>query len=155
VEPWTGGATPALAGPGLAGARHDLAALRGRAVLVQFWASWCEPCEAELPALARLRDRLAGRPFALLTVNLGEGPARVEQFLGAHAPGLPVLLDRERAAAAAWGVGGLPMAFLVDAAGQVRGSLFGAADWAAGEPGAALERLVAEAERRSAERSGR
>ena len=115
-------------------------------MLVQFWATWCEPCEAELPALAALAARLAGRPFALLTVNLGEGPARVGPFVAARAPGLPVLLDRDRAAGAAWGVGGLPMAFLVDAGGVVRGRLFGAADWTGGEPGAALERLVAEAE---------
>jgi hypothetical protein len=62
---------------------------------------------------------------------------------------VPVLLDRDRRAAAGWGVGGLPMSFLVDADGRVRSWIFGESDWSAGELGAALERLVAEAERRA------
>jgi hypothetical protein len=101
----------------------------------------------ELPALARLRARVAGRPFAVLTVNYGEGAARVERFLREHALELPVLLDRERRAGHAWGVGGLPMSFLVDAEGRVRSSVFGECDWSQGELAAALERLLGEAER--------
>jgi thiol-disulfide isomerase/thioredoxin len=146
LRPWTRGGTPALAGRDSAGRPLDLAALRGRAVLVAFWASWCEPCAEELPALARLRDRLRGRPFEVLTVNLGEAPARVDTFQRERGVSLPVVLDRDSEAARAWGVGGLPMAFLVDARGRIRASLFGQADWASGEPGRALEQLVAEAE---------
>ncbi|BDG10011.1 TlpA family protein disulfide reductase [Anaeromyxobacter paludicola] len=147
LRPWTRGDTPPLAGADLAGRPVSLEALRGRVVLVAFWASWCEPCEAELEELARLRAALAARPFALVTVNFGEGPARVEQFLAAHRLELPVVLDRDQRVAKAWGVGGVPMAFLVDAGGQVRASAFGERDWRAGEPGAALERLLGEAER--------
>jgi thiol-disulfide isomerase/thioredoxin len=153
LQPWTRGETPALAGRDPAGRPVELAALRGRAVLVAFWASWCEPCAEELPALARLRDRLRGRPFELLTVNLGEAPARVEAFQRERGVALPVLLDRDLEAAAAWGVGGLPMAFLVDADGRVRASLFGLADWADGAPGRALEQLVAEVEATGPRRS--
>jgi thiol-disulfide isomerase/thioredoxin len=127
----------------------DLAAFRGRVVLVQFWASWCEPCAEELPALANLRARLAGRPFEVLAVNLGEGPARVEQFLRERRVGLPVLLDGERRAGEAWGVGGLPMAFLVDATGRVRSWVFGESDWSRGELAAALEGMLREAEEAS------
>ena len=151
LRPWTRGETPALAGGDVAGRRLDLRSLRGRVVLVQFWASWCEPCADELPALVKLQASHRGRPFAVLTVNYGEGPARVEQFKREHAVELPVLLDRDRRAAAAWGVGGLPMSFLVDAEGRVRSSLFGEADWSAGELGRALERLVVAAERRAKE----
>jgi thiol-disulfide isomerase/thioredoxin len=147
LRPWTRGETPALRGVDLAGAAIDLRALRGRVVLVEFWASWCEPCEAELPALARVRARLRGRPLEIVTVNFGEGRARVERFLRDHGVDLPVLLDRDRRVAEAWGVGGLPMAFLVDADGRVRASVFGECDLERGEVAAALERLVGDAER--------
>ncbi|HYG66954.1 MAG TPA: TlpA disulfide reductase family protein, partial [Anaeromyxobacteraceae bacterium] len=143
----TRGETPALAGVDVAGRTVDLATLRGRAVVVQFWASWCEGCDAELAALVRLRDRLRGRRFDVVTVNYGEGPARIEQVLRARRIDLPVLLDRERRTAEAWGVRGLPTTFLVDAEGRVRASTFGATDFETGELAAALERLLAEAER--------
>jgi thiol-disulfide isomerase/thioredoxin len=148
LRSWTRGETPALSGIDVVGGRPlELRALRGRVVLVQFWASWCEPCEVEMPAISRLRAALAARPFEVVTVNYGEGPARVEQFAREHRLELPVVLDRDQRIGRAWGVGGLPMAFLVDAEGRVRSSVFGECDWTRGEPAAALERLIADAER--------
>jgi thiol-disulfide isomerase/thioredoxin len=155
LRAWIEGATPALAGVELSSGRGvDLRELRGRVVLVQFWASWCEPCAAELPALARLVERQAGRPFVVVTVNHGESPERIRAFLDEHGvERLPVVADRDQTLARSWGVGGLPMAFLVDAGGQVRSSVFGALDWTAGEAGAALEGLIAEAERAAPRRA--
>jgi thiol-disulfide isomerase/thioredoxin len=158
VEPaplraWTRGETPALVGADLTGRKLDLAALRGRVVLVAFWASWCEPCETELPAVGALREKLRARPFEVLTVNFGEGEARVRQFLRERRADVPVLLDPERRAGEAWGVGGLPMTFLVDAGGRVRWSVFGECDWSRGEPAAALERLLRDAERAATART--
>jgi peroxiredoxin len=147
LRPWTRGDTPALAGRDLAGKSVDLRALRGRVVLVEFWASWCEPCAAQLPATARLRERLRDRPFEVLTVNFGEGAERARSFVEEHGVTLPVLLDRDRALGAAWGVGGLPISFLVDAEGRVRSWIFGEADFTKGELATALERLLAAAER--------
>lgn len=151
LRPWHGGeaVAPALPAAALRGPPLDLPSLRGRAVVVAFWASWCEPCAEELPALARLRDRLAGRPFALLTVNLGEAPGKAEALLAGLGLDLPVLLDRDQAAARAWGVGGLPMAFLVGPDGKVVGSRFGACDWSSGAPGEALEAALRAAEGRT------
>jgi len=149
LRPWTRQETPPLAGAGAGGREVDLRALRGRVVLVQFWASWCEPCQDELPAVARLRANQRGRPFEVLTVNFGEGAERVRQFLREHDIDVPVLLDPDRRAAQAWGVGGLPMSFLVDAQGRVRSWVFGECDWSEGELAAALERLLGEAERAS------
>jgi thiol-disulfide isomerase/thioredoxin len=148
LRPWTRGSTPALAGVDLSGRPLDLRALRGRVVLVQFWASWCEPCRAELPALAGLVARFRGRPFELVTVNLGEGRERAERFLSEARVDLPTLLDRDRVAGRAWGVQGLPMAFLVDAEGAVRSWAFGEVDWSARPASTSLEDLVQEAERR-------
>jgi thiol-disulfide isomerase/thioredoxin len=148
LRPWTRGETPALSGVDVASGRQvELRALRGRVVLVQFWASWCEPCEVEMPAISKLRAARAARPFEVVTVNFGEGPARVEEFVREHRLELPVVLDRDQRIGKAWGVGGLPMAFLVDLDGRVRSSVFGECDWTRGEPAAVLERLIADAER--------
>ena len=145
LQPWKRGATPALALPDLQGRTVDLRELRGRVVLVNFWATWCEPCRDEMPSIGRLRDRLAGKPFEVLLVNFGEGTPRIEEFLRREKLVLPVLRDADKTVAAAWRAGGLPMTFLVDARGRVRYSVFGEKDWNEGEALAAVEKLVAEA----------
>ena len=77
---WSGGGTAgapaALELEDLEGRPHRLDDYRGKVVLVNFWATWCGPCREEMPTLERLRQALAGRPFTVLAVNVGEG-ARV------------------------------------------------------------------------------
>jgi len=138
--------TPPLAATDLRGRRVELSQYRGRVVLVHFWATWCGPCREELPSLARLGHRLGHRHFEVLSVDLGEGPKRVGDFLRALSIDLPVLLDRDQRIAEAWGVTGLPTTFLVDARGRIRLSVFGASDWSGGAAVEAVERLLAEAE---------
>ena len=147
MKPWAGGTTPRLALVDLEGKAVDLKGLKGRVVLVNFWATWCEPCRDEMPALERLRARLKGRPFELLTVNYGESNARAADFIAKLQLSVPVLLDPEKRAAEAWKVKGLPMTFLVDAAGTVRYWTFGERDWSEGEAFGTVERLVVEASR--------
>ena len=60
---------------------HDLARYRGKVVLVNFWATWCEPCRDEMPSIQKLRDKLASQPFAVLAVNLDEPESRITAFL--------------------------------------------------------------------------
>ena len=141
----SGEAAPSLARPDLAGRTIDLRELRGRVVLVNFWATWCEPCREEMPSLERLRAKLAGRPFDVLAVNYGEGAPRITDFLRRQNVSLTVLLDPDKEAASAWRAGGLPMTFLVDAEGRVRYSAFGERDGSAGEALRAVEGLLAEA----------
>ena len=147
IKPWKGGATPVLALKDLDGRAVDLAGLGGRVVLINFWATWCEPCRDEMPSLVRLRDKLEGRPFELVMVNYGESNATVARLMSKLGLSIPVLLDPEKKIAQEWRVGGLPMTFLVDATGRVRFSTFGEHDWSEGEAFAAVDRLVAEARR--------
>ena len=114
-------------------------------VVVNFWATWCDPCREEMPSFERLRTRLRGQPFEVVTVNYGEGPDKIRAFLERHRIALPVVLDRDKEAAKAWGAGGLPMTFLVDARGRVRYSAFGECDWSEGEPLRVVRALLAEA----------
>ena len=144
LRPWKGGETPPLAGASLDGRALDLRDYKGRVVLLNFWATWCDPCREEMPSFQRLRDRLRGRPFEVLTVNFGEGPERIKPFLERFRISLPVLLDRDKEAAAAWHAGGLPMTFLIDAKGRVRYSAFGESDWSTGEPLRVVEALLEE-----------
>ena len=114
-------------------------------VLVNFWATWCEPCRDEMPAIARLREQLKGQPFEVLTVNYGESNAKVAAFLRREKLDVPVLLDPDKAAAERWNAKGLPMTFLVDARGRVRYWVFGERDWSEGEALQHVEKLMAEA----------
>jgi thiol-disulfide isomerase/thioredoxin len=147
IKPWTARATPSLALQDLDGRRVELSNLRGRVVILNFWATWCIPCRDELPSLQRLRKKMAGKPVEVLTVNYGEMAERVKPFLQKEGLDLPVLLDTQKDAGRDWSVGGLPMTFVLDASGHARYSAFGELDWSAGEPLERVEKLVAEAAR--------
>jgi thiol-disulfide isomerase/thioredoxin len=144
LKPWGAKATPPLARLDLAGNSVDLKAMRGRVVLVNFWATWCEPCRDEMPSLARLQARLKGQPFEVLAVNFGESGTKVSDFVRKEGWTVPILLDPDKTAASAWGAKGLPMTFLVDANGKVRYWVFGERDWNEGESLQAVEKLLAE-----------
>src|SRR5436853_5476864 len=81
LKPWTGGKTPPLVLKDLNGATIDLASYRGKVVLLNFWATWCEPCREEMPSMQELKRKLAGRPFEVLAVNFAESENKVSDFL--------------------------------------------------------------------------
>ncbi len=135
---------PELALPTLDGGRVDLAELRGRVVLVNFWAVWCPPCRKEMPSMERLTRMLAGRPFTILASNAGESPEQIRPFLQEVPLTFPILLDEGSARMKAWRVFVLPTSFLVDKRGQIRYSLAGHIEWDTPEVVAIIERLMAE-----------
>jgi cytochrome c biogenesis protein CcmG, thiol:disulfide interchange protein DsbE len=112
---------------------RTLADYRGKVLLVNFWATWCEPCRDEMPTMRRLKERLAGQPFEVVTVNYGESSTRVSEFFARERLDLAVLLDPNQDAVRAWRVRVLPGSFLVDAEGRVRFSVIGEIDWSTDE----------------------
>jgi peroxiredoxin len=126
---WSGGPTPALHLPDLDGKEHALEAYRGKVVLINFWATWCEPCRKEMPSIDQLRRSLEGRPFAVLAVNLAEPDSRVQRFLREVPLGFPVLMDRDTSTAKAWKARILPATYIVGPDGRIRYSYFGELDW--------------------------
>jgi thiol-disulfide isomerase/thioredoxin len=129
LKPWAGGATPPLALDDLAGRRHDLADYRGKVVLVNFWATWCEPCRAEMPSIDRLRRSLQGRPFEVLAVNLAEPLSRIEKYVATLPLGFPLLRDRDNSTSKAWKARMLPASYLVGRDGRIRYVAYGELDW--------------------------
>jgi thiol-disulfide isomerase/thioredoxin len=129
LKPWAGGATPALELSDLQGTKHTLAGYRGKVVLVNFWATWCEPCRDEMPSIERLRASLDGRPFAVLAVNLAEPESRIRKFLEAVPVGFPVLLDRDTQTSRAWQAKLLPATYIVGPNGRIHYRHVGELDW--------------------------
>jgi len=129
LKPWTGGAAPPLVLQDLEGRTQRLADYRGKVVLINFWATWCAPCLAEMPSIGRLRASFAGQPFAVLAVNLAEPESRIRRFMEQVPLDFPVLLDRDTAAAKAWKARILPASYLVGPDGKIRYSALGEIDW--------------------------
>ena len=106
-----------------------LAALAGRPVIINFWASWCEPCRDEMPALQHLGARWREQRLAVLTVAVADQRARLDAFLTAHAIELPVIDDREQQLSRALGVRLLPTTLVLDHQHRTRLRAEGAIDW--------------------------
>lgn len=116
---------PPLPSEHLSGAKVTLAALRGHPALVTFWASWCEPCEREAPALERFSIGL-GAHGALVGVNWSDPSlSAARSFVKHYAWTFPNLRDPQGTAGLAYGVTGLPTTFVIDSTGRVRATLRG------------------------------
>jgi len=104
---------PALRLPGLDGGRVDLAALRGRPVVVNFWATWCEPCVREFPLLRAAAAAHRADRLAVVGVLSGDRPAAARAFVRRLGATWPVGLDPDTTTAAAWGAVGLPHTWFI------------------------------------------
>lgn len=99
----------------------SLSKLKGKVVVINFWATWCPPCRREFPSMERLREKMSGKPIEILAVNEGEDVGVIEAFLSTldTQPGFPILLDRDGGAMGFWPVRGLPTTFIIDKRGRM------------------------------------
>jgi peroxiredoxin len=100
---------------------HRLADLRGKVVLVNFWATWCPPCRKELPSMERVWQLLKNEGFVVLGVNVDESSDEIYAFTAGMEtpPTFPLLLDEGARVAQAWPVKGLPTTYVVDKKGRI------------------------------------
>jgi peroxiredoxin len=114
----------------LEGRSISLAELRGKIVMVHFWATWCPPCVEELPTLAKLSEELKGGEFEMLAVSVDEGGgATVDAFLRKNGLALPVFLDPGGSVSRRYGTYKFPETYILDREGIVRHKVIGPADW--------------------------
>jgi thiol-disulfide isomerase/thioredoxin len=117
---------------------RELASFAGRPVVVNFWASWCEPCRTEMPALARLSERLAAQDVAVLTVAVSDRDSDAARFMREAGLSLPVLHDRDQRISRAWGARMLPYTVVLDSRHRIVARAQGVVEW---DAAAVVERL--------------
>jgi thiol-disulfide isomerase/thioredoxin len=126
-DPLVGQPVPELGLTLLDGSEMRLADFRGRAVVINYWATWCEPCKAEMPLLQRSYE--SNEPdLVVLGVNGGEAPADVERFVNELGLSFPIVLDPEYRAEAALGVLAYPTTVFVDSDGIIQARHIGQLD---------------------------
>lgn len=118
----TGDTVPEFTLPDRGGTPVSIAAMRGKVVCIEFWASWCPACRAMLPVLDQIAHRLGGDDVAVLAIDIDENRATAERFLAERlpAPALRVVYDPGGTVMARFGTSSMPAIYVIDRRGVVR-----------------------------------
>jgi len=120
-----------------------LSQLKGKVVLLNFWATWCPPCREEIPSMMKLNSAMAGKPFQMLAVSIDEGGVpEIESFFKSSGLSLPAYTDPAGAAAKTYGVTGVPESFIIDRNGILVKKVIGPLAWDSPDTIAFLEGLM-------------
>ena len=146
VRPWPAARpVPEFALTDLDGKAWSLSSLKGRPVMLNFWATWCQPCRAEMPSLELLQTRHERAGLTILAVNYKEPPDKIHQFLQTLPFSLPILLDPDGDATSNWTPRVFPTTILIGRDGLPRQSVIGELDWMDGTARELVEPLLARA----------
>jgi peroxiredoxin len=111
------------------GERIRLSDYRGKPVIVNFWATWCPPCRAEMPSLQRAWDQVRGDGISVMAINVGEDAETIGKFTEAVPVDFPLPMDLQSRVVQAWPVRGLPTTFVVDPQGRLAYVATGEREW--------------------------
>jgi peroxiredoxin len=111
------------------GETHRLADYKGRVVIVNFWATWCPPCRAEMPSMQRAWEALRDEGVVMLAVDVGEDEETIFTFTANYPVEFPLLMDRDSKTTTDWPVVGLPTTFIVDKDGHLVFRAVGGREW--------------------------
>jgi cytochrome c biogenesis protein CcmG/thiol:disulfide interchange protein DsbE len=124
---------PALSLPRVGGGNIDLATLKGKVTLVNFWATWCDPCRAEMPDLNKLYRQMEGKKFELLSIAVDNDDKAVEDMARKMNLSFPILRDKGEKVARAWGTIAFPESYLIGPDGVIVEKYIGVRDWTGAE----------------------
>jgi len=141
---------PAFSLDRLDGGRSSSTEFRGKVVLLNFWATWCGPCRAEMPSLEALSHEFPSQDFVVVGLSSDyEGAQIVQPFMESFGLTFPILLDPEMAVNDRFEVRAIPASIVLDRQGVIRYKFFGAMDWATPKNRDLVRSLIAEAGRSS------
>ena len=110
----------------LDGQSISLSDFRGKPVLINFWASWCQPCVYEMPFIQEVFEEWSGQGLVVLTINIGESSSKAKTFMESHDLSFPVLLDTKQDVAEKYNIRGIPTTFFIDENGIIKRMKIGA-----------------------------
>lgn len=125
------------------GSTLKLSDLRGKVVLLNFWATWCPPCREEIPSMMKLNSLMAGKPFQMVAISIDEGgkPA-IESFFKGTGVSIPTYLDESGISSKSYGITGVPESFIIDKQGVLVKKIIGGFAWDSPEAVSFLEGLM-------------
>lgn len=133
---------PAFEYPDDNGRLWKLADLKGKVVFINFWATWCTTCEAEMPSKEALFEMMKGKPFQMFGMLFRDDPANLIPYKKTHKVSPPTLISPDNEAAKIFGITGVPETFIIDKEGIVREKLVGPRVWDSDEYVAMIEKLL-------------
>mgnify|MGYP002395402098 CR=1 FL=1 len=111
------------------GSRHSLEDMRGKPVIINFWATWCPPCRAEMPSMQRAWEQIKDEGILMVAVNVGEDAETIGQFTSEIAVDFPLPMDIDSKVTQQWPMRGLPTTFVVDPEGRLVYRAQGEREW--------------------------
>lgn len=119
----------------------SLASLKGRPVILNFWATWCPPCKAEMPSLNKLYLDLKKRGLEVIAISTDTSPSHVSEFLSKTRLDFTIALDDSRSVSKLYKVFSMPTTFLINRDGTITEKLYGEYDWTEPEIRQKIEKL--------------
>jgi peroxiredoxin len=113
----------------LAGGQATLSQQKGTIVLLNFWATWCPPCRAEMPSIEVLWKKMKGKPFTVMAVSVGEDKSTVAGFIKDQKYSYPVYLDPESKLGSAFNASSIPTTYILDKSGKVIAGIQGSREY--------------------------
>ena len=123
-----GSTAPAFSLTDIDGKPLSLASYKGKVVLLDFWATWCVPCQAEIPHFVEFQNNYAAQGFQIIGISMDDGPDPVHPFYQQYKMNYPVAMGSTQLAESYGGILGLPVTFLIDRDGRIAAKWRGQTD---------------------------